>query len=205
MLLLFIFIYFAAASLGSATRSNPFQLVVHSENATYDGKAVTTCHQGALITSLCISKEAVNLSSTEPFALNSVTASVGFLEFLSPAQASSTETNENSTYFPMNLQYYPYTNVAMGFFQPHEANETVNAQQFTFDTNGRLVMSAPIMDDALAPNWQPAPANSTVNRWYVCDTWAPAPYRTTAIVWGLGRDAPQNPTCQKVDVVKVSS
>jgi hypothetical protein len=52
----------------------------------------------------------------------------------------------------MNLQYDPYTNVVMGFFQPPSPDVVIKAKRFTFDADGLLVMTAPTIDDALAPN-----------------------------------------------------
>jgi len=107
----------------------------------------------------------------------------------------------------------------MGFFQPLDAEDGIDPDRLTFvnststsTTSGYggaeggeeiLMMKAPIMDDRLAPNWKPTSANETVNRWFVCDTWAPAPYQRRSVVWGLGEAEPQNPTCVKVDVVRV--
>jgi hypothetical protein len=189
----------------TAARSAPFYLAIQSNNDTYDGKAVTTCHQGALITFLCVSSKVVNLSSTAPFALNLATTSAGILEFLSPTPPTTTAPNITSTYFHMNLQYDPYTNVVQGWFQPQNSDDTYNAKRLTFDGDGLLVMTAPVLDDRLTLNWKAAVANATVNRWYICDTWAPAPYRTTAVVWGLGEERPQNPTFVKIDVVGIAS
>jgi hypothetical protein len=106
----------------------------------------------------------------------------------------------------MNFWWDAYTNVVMGFFQPADEGEPVDPDRLTFVSGAEgdlLVMKAPVMDDRDAPSWKPVAANETVNRWFVCETWAPGSYRRTSVVWGLGEGRPQNPTCVKVDVVRV--
>ena len=206
MLLFAFLVPLVSAALDAATRSEPFYLAVRSTNDTYNNKAVSACHQGALITSLCITDQEVNLTSAPPFALNTITTPSGILEFNAPT-APNNQTNETSTYFPMNFWWDVYTNVVMGFFQPLDAQQNIQPNQLMFagEEGNELVMKGPVMNDTMAPNWRPSPANETVNRWYVCDTWAPAPYQRTSVVWGLGAAEPQNPSCVKVDVVKVTT
>merc|ERR1711981_963550 len=62
----------ATAALSAASRSAPFHLSIRSDNETLNEKAVSACHQGALITSLCITDQSVNLTEPGEFALNVV-------------------------------------------------------------------------------------------------------------------------------------
>lgn len=210
MLLLSLLFPATVAALDAATRSPAFHLSIRSDNETYNEKAVSACHQGALITSLCITDQSVNLTAPGPFALNTETASAGILEFNAPTPPTSDAPNSTSTWFPMNFWWDVYSNIVMGFFQPLNATEGIDPDRLMFsnateDGGEILVMKAPVLDERLAPNWQPANASYVVNRWYVCDTWYPAPYQRTSVVWGLGEAEPQNPTCVKVDVVRVTA
>ena len=194
-----------STTLSAATRSAPFHLSIRSDNTTYNNTAITTCHQGAALTSLCVGAHPVNLTEAAPFALNIVTTPSGILEFAAPTPPTTTP-NATSTWFPMNFWFDVYTNVVMGFFQPLSAEIPIQPTQLMFDAGGLLVMEAPVLDDRLSPNWKPTGNNATaVNRWFVCETWPPAAYITTSVVWGLGEAKPQNPSCVKVDVVKVDA
>jgi hypothetical protein len=149
----------------------------------------------------------VNLTQPGAFALNLATATAGILEFNTPTPPT-TDSNATSSWFPMKFWFNAYTNIVMGFFQPLNMVDNIDPDGLFFQSGAEgdsLVMKAPIMDDRLAPNWRPAAVNETYNRWFVCTTWAPAPYQRTSVVWGLGEAQPQNPTCVKVDVVKVAA
>jgi hypothetical protein len=199
-----------AATLSAATRSNPFHLAIRSTNDTYNGFAVSACQQGALISSLCITSQQPNLTAPGSFALNTQSLNAGILEFSTPTPPTNTD-NSTSTWFPMNFWYDPYTNIVMGFFQPLDIAENIDPNRLMFagtnegygENNETLVMRGPVLDDRLAPNWAPPAANATIDRWHVCKTWPPAPYQRTSVVWALGDAAPQNPTCVKVEVVRV--
>ena len=42
------------AFIASAKQSDPFFLVLHSDDSTLNGKALTACHEGAAIEGLCV-------------------------------------------------------------------------------------------------------------------------------------------------------
>jgi hypothetical protein len=74
-----------------------------------------------------------------------------------------------------------------------------HGQKAVFNANTKLAIAGS-MDDRAAPasnRYNP----ELLHRWYVCNTYAGNLHITLA--WTLGQAAPQNPTCEKVDVVRV--
>ena len=67
-----------------------------------------------------------------------------------------------------------------------------------FDKSGKLFISG-YVDDTV----NPINTHKVKNyyRWYMCNTYYGYLYNTLA--WTLGDGKPQNPSCQKVDVVRV--
>jgi hypothetical protein len=148
----------------------------------------------------------VNLTEPGAFALNTATTDAGILEFNAPTPPTTDAPNSTSTWFPMTFWFDVYTNTVMGFFQPLDVEDKIKPDRLTFASGADgdfLVMKAPVLDDRNAPDWVGANVNETVNRWFVCETFFPGSYPRTSVVWGLGEGVPQNPTCVKVDVVKV--
>lgn len=94
---------------------------------------------------------------------------------------------------PLTFFSDPSTNVALPLFEP-----TQTGQQVGFDTaNCMHVQSS--LDDTVNP-----PTSTKVRglyRWYVCKTNFEG-YVYETLAWVLGNGKPENPSCQKVDVVR---
>jgi len=140
------------------------------------------------------------------FALNSTNTSTTSLSSSTPApiqgpliiDGAALTSAANGTFFGFDWSYVPSTDVVMGFFGPGTPRKS---EDLTSDEYARLVMPPAPLDDRFAPDWaiKPSP-KEMLNRWYVCDSWYPGAYQTTAVVWGLGEGKRQNPTCVKVDL-----
>jgi hypothetical protein len=94
---------------------------------------------------------------------------------------------------PMQFSYNPTSNVAVPLLTPSESGQTI-----AFRDKDNLMAVPGYIDDTVTP-----PAYHMVNyyRWYICDTNAGYNYVTAA--WVLGDKPPQNPSCQKVDILRV--
>ncbi|KAF4628641.1 hypothetical protein G7Y89_g9516 [Cudoniella acicularis] len=93
---------------------------------------------------------------------------------------------------PMDFSYNPASNVAVPLFTPSETGTNV-----AFDERNRMNLQQYLDDTKPLPNYAVKP----LYRWYVCTTYAGYLYQTLA--WVMGDGKPENPTCQKVDVVRV--
>lgn len=95
----------------------------------------------------------------------------------------------------MHLEYNPSSNVAIPLFFP-DADSGISVE---FDVDEKLYIEGGV-DDTKPYDASPAYAGDVYN-WYVCEThWG---YTYPTLAWVLGIEAPQNPSCQKVDVVRV--
>ena len=93
----------------------------------------------------------------------------------------------------MQLSYDPTTNVAVPLFEPADSGTPVG-----FDASNKMYIQG-YVDDTVTP-----PSEDTLKdyyRWYVCETYAG--YEYTTLAWVLGSHSPENPSCVKVDVVRV--
>lgn len=187
-----------AASQVSAqylNQSAPFSLIITSDNSTINGSSLITCHEGAAIEGLCFGAIVAGGSSTYNFNYSSSVTpdpTIGVVGILT-YELRGGNFNLSS---PMQLTYNPASNVAVPMLTPSEGG-----QEVAFDANNKLTIPQYIDDtQAPAPNpYVPKP----LYRWYVCTTYEG--YTYTTLAWALGKDVPQNPTCQKVDVVRVFS
>jgi hypothetical protein len=70
--------------------------------------------------------------------------------------------------------------------------------QVAFDKENKLNVPSYI-DDCVVP---PKEVLGSEYRWYVCTTLVTS-YTYSTLAWVLGSHSPQNPSCVKVDVVRV--
>jgi hypothetical protein len=182
----------ASASAQYLNQTGPFNLQLVSADEKYDGVYLAACHEGAAIESLCpLNTTALktpnfyyNFSDTPSF-----TSTSGYLTYLL--------TGSNfQVYEPMSLFVNPSSNVAVPLFTPGDSN----LQLIAFDSSDLLYIPGGI-DDTQNPI-NPQAERQNYYRWYVCTTYEGYMYETVA--WTLGEAPPQNPTCCKVDIKKVS-
>lgn len=182
--------------------SKPFSLVLTSGNSTINGSTLSACHSGAAIESLCLSRgggvsnpnpipaTTFNFNtSSDPFTPNVTLGTPGILTW---TLKTSTIDVPSSARF----SYDPATNVAIPILMPGSENP----QLLAFDDQDRLNVQSSI-------DWAAAPPNSTrstqaLYRWYACQTYFSG-YSYENLVWGLGPEQPQNPTCVSVGVKRV--
>jgi hypothetical protein len=168
--------------------SDPFSLVLRSiSNSTLNGTPLYACHEGAAIEGLCLGGNTSPSSQQFHFNTSEVIQSPsGYLTF--------TLVGGNFIVSqPMMLSYNDISNVAIPLFQPSESGTLV-----AFDAENKLYIEG-YLDDTKVPMSPHAPMD--YYRWWACTTYAGYQYETLA--WVMGNGVPQNPTCQKVDVVRV--
>lgn len=175
-------------------QSAPFNLVLTSQNTTLNGSTLGSCHEGAAIEGLCVTgplnkdsgKYTFNYTTTqatEPTGVN-VTGLLTYLLVGGNFQASS----------PMQLDPVVTSNVAVPLLQPSDEGQVV-----AFDADNKLVILRSSDDTKPLPNYSSTP----LSNWYACTTDSGYLYQTLAWVVGTETAVPQNPTCQKVEVVRV--
>ncbi|KAH7135839.1 hypothetical protein B0J11DRAFT_172058 [Dendryphion nanum] len=179
-------------------QSAPFHLYLVSEDKTIDGDTLSTCHEGAAISSLCLSNS-TTVSKTAPlpastFTFNSsdqvVTPNAtlgapGWLTWL--LVGGNFEVSE-----ALRFSYDPASNVA----HPQLFPGGDGATQLAFDTKDSLNIQG-YVDDTQNP---PVSGETRAYyRWYACITYYVG-YQYQTVNWVLGADKPQNPSCVKVDV-----
>ncbi|TVY33463.1 hypothetical protein LOCC1_G007636 [Lachnellula occidentalis] len=177
-----------------SNQSAPFNLVLSSKNSTLNGSTLGSCHEGAAIEGLCVAgplnidsgKYTFNYTTTqatEPTGVN-VTGLLTWLLVGGNFEVSS----------PMQLDPVPTSNVAVPLLQPSESGQLVS-----FDAHNKLVITRYLDDTKPLPNYSSKP----LSNWYACTTYAGYLYQTLAWVVGTEHAKPQNPTCQKVEVIRV--
>jgi len=175
-------------------QSAPFNLVILSKNSTINGSALLACHEGAAIEGLCPSYS-LHLGSAGASTYNFNTSSsdttpsvndTGLLTYL--LVGGNFQVSE-----PMQLSVNPTSNVAVPLFSPSD-----ESTQVAFDAAGKLNIQGYI-DDTTSPLG--LGVLKAYYRWYVCETYVGYDYQTLG--WVLGDKKPQNPSCQKVEVVRV--
>jgi hypothetical protein len=204
----------ALASIAAAqtTQSKPFTLVVSSSDKSVNGKALSACHSGAGIETLCVygsgSNYTFNTTQGETAPITGYTPT-GTLAFYLPARkifafSSSLYAVQTTDrcYFaepdgvsePMDFDVDPSTNVANTVFEPGYDNQPV-----AFDnTSGNMVVIS-YLDDTKTP-----PTDGTarvLDKWYTCQTEFGG-YQYDTLNWLLGDGTPQNPSCVKVEVTR---
>jgi len=187
----------ASASVVTAqyyNQSAPFNLIVASRNSTLNGSTLTACHEGAAIEGLCLGAKnptsnlfSYNFNTTDDGAAsNSTIGAPGYLTYL--LHGGNFNFSE-----PLELSYNPITNVAVPLFTPADSGTAV-----AFDSHNRLNLQG-YLDDRTYPLTYDS--TGAYYRWYVCDTDVGYTYKTLA--WVMGEFRPENPTCVKVDVIRV--
>ncbi|KAG6318717.1 hypothetical protein E4U44_007658 [Claviceps purpurea] len=171
---------------GQEIQSKPFNLVLQSANKSLHGLALSTCHTGAAIESLCLySKDgSIFHHNTTEGVQPGPGGLPGLLTWELPSQPPIPSS--------MTLNVDPSTNVALPLFFPGNSN----AQWVGFDRNHEMNIATYVDDTKSPPSGQRSRALKT---WHVCETYF-AGYRYRTLAWVLGTGKPQNPSCAKVQV-----
>jgi len=181
--------------------SKPFQLVLTSADSSIND-TVSTCHVGAALESLCLSNSnSTSKPDPTPFSTFNFNTSIysqapspslgvpGILTWFLPT--ANAGLIPSSVYF----NYDPSTDSATPILQPGSSQP----QTLAFNDEDELIVQAYI-------NWttNPPSAGPTygLKRWYACRTYF-ASYQYNNLVWGLGAEKPENPTCVAVSVKRV--
>ncbi|KAF2276760.1 uncharacterized protein EI97DRAFT_363951, partial [Westerdykella ornata] len=188
----------ASAIAQYTNQSEPFYLVLISDDQTFNGQYLAACHTGAAIESLCVAgilspskpnnippaQFRFNTSDSQPVTQDATPGPSGWITYL--LRGSDFTLSQ-----PLGIQFSPTSNVAMPLFYPgDDIAVTVN-----FDSEGKLnILSA--IDDTQDP---PVYHLNPVYNWYACST-NYGGYRYVTLNWVVGVGPPQNPTCVKVDV-----
>ncbi|KAG9237457.1 hypothetical protein BJ875DRAFT_453764 [Amylocarpus encephaloides] len=170
-----------------SVQSKPFFLVLKSHNQTINGSYLYPCHEGAAIEGLCLGEKRAddygqfthNTSAQTPLPTS------GLLTW----ELRGFNFNVSSA---MRFQYNDASNVAIPLFFP--GNSDYNAVNFT--EAGVMNILSYQDDTKPLPNYSGGP----LCRWYICTTYYGYLYQTLA--WVMGEGKPQNPTCQKVEVIR---
>lgn len=178
-------------------QSAPFNLVIISTNATLNGSSLISCHEGAAIEGLCApTTTGLSNSTGSLYQLN--TTDTGLepnITIGEPGVLTYELQGSNFNYSePMNLAYYPTSNVALPLFEPG-----YDATQVAFDNCEKMNIQGYVDDTSSPPKFGPSVA---YYRWVVCTTYYSS-YTYQTLAWVVGDGEAQNPTCQKVDVVRV--
>jgi hypothetical protein len=173
-------------------QSAPFNLYLRSSDPSLNGSALIACHEGAAIESLCVGAAVAGATpSVYYFNYSSSETPQAPIGIVGSLVWDLTSVNLSS---PMQLAYNAASNVAVPLLTPSE-----DFQEIAFDSANLLAIPNYI-DDRLTGSSTPYHPE-LYYRWYVCTTNVGYTYETLA--WTLGDAPPQNPTCVKVDVVRV--
>ncbi|KAK5725045.1 hypothetical protein LTR17_013336 [Elasticomyces elasticus] len=180
-------------------QSAPFQLKLKAEDCpTYDGVYLYACHEGAAIEGLCTGNTTADVEAWNTFGLNYTTSGVP-IDPKVGQQGILTWVLEYATgnlSSAMSLYADPATNVGIPLFEPSYGSTPVS-----FDEDN--VMNIPsYLDDTVEP---PAARETPIGlrRWYVCQNYYSGYSYVKSLSWVYGEGEPQNPSCEKVDVVRV--
>ncbi|EAT86011.1 hypothetical protein HBI56_023840 [Parastagonospora nodorum] len=182
--------------------SKGFQLVLTSDDGAINS-AVSACHTGAALESLCLSKTSdpskpspfdtfyFNTTSTsEPPVNHTELGAEGILTWFLPV----------NDYGNIPSSAYFYYDSSTDSATPILTTGTpVDVQRMSFTDKDELILQGYIDWTANPPKYA---GPYGLNRWYACQTYY-AGYQYTNLVWGLGAGKPENPTCLKVDVKRV--
>ncbi|KAH6642660.1 hypothetical protein C7974DRAFT_328184 [Boeremia exigua] len=181
--------------------SPDFRLILRSSNSTLNGTALGACHQGAATEGLCPTRETVqnppssyttfyhNVSSDDNATAGAANTK-GILNWILQAADGA---NYSSA---MGLSLSDTSNVANPIFFPG----MIAHSPIAFEEDGCTYIEA-VQDDTVSPPVYFKPIRKVKN-WYVCYTrWS---YLYYTLAWKVGLTGqPQNPSCQKVDVIRV--
>lgn len=176
-------------------------LLILANHAKFRSTALGACHQGAAIEGLCITSETLrdppslyttfyhNVTSWD----NNTAGAVGVDGVLGWTLRAAGGLVVPSA---MALSLSPTSNIANPTFGPGTDKYTLIA----FEKDGCAYIEAS-SDDTVSPPSYFNPSRKVKN-WYVCLTrWS---YLYYTLSWKVGLSGqPQNPSCQKVDVVRV--
>ncbi|KAK7185334.1 hypothetical protein DPSP01_011127 [Paraphaeosphaeria sporulosa] len=180
--------------------SKPFRLFIKSDNATWDGTTLGTCHQGAAIEGLCPTG---NTHANSSFSYDTFYHATQ-LDPPSPGIDGDPDglllwnlTVNGGEIVPSGMQFSSdlLSDVATPIFYP--GNDT--ASSISFSSDGSMYIGR-YRDDTVTPPVQLDPPQKIEN-WYICLTrWS---YLYYTLIWKIGiKGVPQNPTCQKVQVYR---
>ncbi|KAE8452966.1 hypothetical protein EG329_012153 [Mollisiaceae sp. DMI_Dod_QoI] len=170
-----------------SNQSAPFNLYLRSSDSKLNGSAIVSCHEGAAIEGLCVAQAFNPPLSASTYNLNYSANAVpdpelgytGLLTFvLGPGTIN--------IYSAMAIFPNIATNLGLPLLEPSEDGTEVGFDQ----DNWMYIMGS---SDHLT--WQP------YYRWYACTTVTSYTYQLLNWVYGDGQ--PENPTCYKVDVLRV--
>ncbi|KHJ32579.1 putative related to heatshock protein hsp150 [Erysiphe necator] len=173
------------------SQTAPFNLVISAPGSQINGSYLASCHEGAAIEGLCVatysknSGSIYNLNYTSAEIADFVLGTVGLLTWVLHGVGFNLSS-------PMKLSYSATSNVAVPLFTPSEMGTMIG-----FDEEDKMFIPS-FIDDTNA-NIQPF--KELYYRWFICETYEG--YKYTTLAWVLGKySIPQNPTCQKVTVIK---
>ena len=177
-----------------ANQTEPFQLILSSTtNSTLNGAALYACHEGAAIEGLCVGasgppslSNTYNFNYTDQQTPDEVLGYTGLVTWV----LHGGNFNASSS---LQLEPQPTTNVAVPLFFPGDQGFA----SFGFDQEDKLYVLG-YLDNTVSP---PVYKTQGYYHWYACITNAGYVYQTLA--WTVGSGAPENPSCQKVDVKRV--
>jgi len=176
--------------------SAPFALVLQSMNTTLNNTVLTGCHEGAAIEGLCASYSPLSFytsnSSLKAPTYTFNTSSISTTD-PQPGVLIFELGGYNFNYsLPLSFSYNPTSNVAIPLFTPADGD------QFVFSDTNLLGVQGFVNDTQTPIKFGP---QFVVRRWYVCETYYG--YRYTTLAWALGTGEPENPSCVKVEVMRV--
>ncbi|OTB16270.1 hypothetical protein K445DRAFT_59525 [Daldinia sp. EC12] len=190
----------AGAQTTYPNQSAPFNLVLSSDNSTLNGQKLTACHSGAAVESFCLD-DTVQEPQFQTFFFNGSAEAPQDPNFLPSGLITWTFTGGQPPFTSntaMSFMYNPASNLAFPLIWPTDDS----AQPVSFTDDELLAVGASI-DDTVSP---PEPFENYVtyltDRWAVCTTYWQG-YGYVALQYVLGKEEPQNPSCQRVEVKRV--
>lgn len=179
--------------------SAPFKLILQSSNATLDGAALGAIHDGAAIETLTPgSANATGAGSTFTLVVDNYDGSVkpgfdpaveisGFIKYNLVISGNQTVPSG------LHLNAWPATDTGFLQFEPG----LTGSMYIAFDKKGKMTYISNGANDRVSP---PVYQQLKLYQWYICYT--QTGYARYTLVWAFGDDAPQNPSCQKVQVLR---
>jgi len=197
-LVLLFFATNVTAQRNNQNQSSLFSLVLKSRNSSISGSVLGPCHIGAATEALCLTKttDLPANYSTAFFHFNTTgddidtvpsPGAVGVLSYALPLVSGPLTS-------PMVLAIDPTSNVAVPQLTPSILDTTGVA----FDSDGKMNIQGSIDDTVYPQVYKTIP----YYRWYACYT-NDIGYTYQTLAWVIGPREPENPTCIKVDVVRV--
>lgn len=177
--------------------SEPFRLVVYSENPDFNNHTLVPCHESAGVEALCLGS-LYDPTSAPVYTFNTSlyniqhpptngAGPVGILVYLLGVH----DGNESSGF---GLSYSDVSNVAVPIFSPGDSDVTLVAfdDLERLNIQGEVDVGNPPSADDTHPSYN----------WYICKTYRGYSYETLA--WVVGNGLPDNPTCTTSGTTPVS-